>query len=500
MRRLLLLLPLMLVGCDGDVAGPPTTSIEISKRSGALSVDGISTGATQLSGMSVTGMPSYTTFAYVESVGDSFMLVPATGLSAVPNVLVDAPDGRQWTRQGIPNQIFLAAPFFAIDPVNGDDENACWGASMAAADAVPCKTLAEVNRRLIGSDISTTVVFHLLADVPPTDSTVMTNVKSEHGTGYPLFVGKKTQVGGDYTVSAYATHDPASNTGFLLSATGLGASGNVGHIISNATEDKWAFIQSAPTADQVRLTQPNTWDAIAFSGAFTASFTVGETVRVWTLPVLQQFPWTSDVQYPSVDQVEIRGVFTTPADPTQAIFGSASPIISHSIINGVLWQGSSQAGLYGVLFSGSYSNLASAQSLFINASGILGIRVVLSSGVPLFQDGFDIEDGNLLLDSNTRAFVYDPTAYISIFDCVRDSAIVADTGSSFSVYDSNTPIYGTGNTGFIYTASAGSQSALGKTGATVVTSAAHPIWLAGTSYDFAQIPITNTTEFATIRD
>jgi len=500
MKRVLLLFPLMFFGCDGDLAGRPKSSIAVSNRSGALSVDGISTGATQLSGMSVMGLPSYTTFAYVESVGDSFMLVPATGLSEIPNVLVDAPDGRQWTRQGIPNQIFLAAPFFAIDPVGGNDENACWGASLAAADAVPCKTLAEVNRRLIGSDISTTVVFHLLADVPPTDSTVMTNVKSEHGTGYPIFVGKKTQVGGDYSVSAYATHVPASNTGFLLSAPGIGASGNVGHLISNAAEDKWAFIQSAPTSDQVRLTQPNTWNAVAFFGGFTANFTVGETVRVWTLPVLQQFPWTANVQYPAIDQVEVRGVFSTPSDPTQAIFGSSSPLISHTIINGVLWQGSSQGGLYAVLFTGNYSNLASAQSLFINASGVQGASLLLSSGVPLFQYGFDIEGGELILTSSTNALVNDSTAYFSIFNCLGGSAISAETGSSFSVYNPNTPIYGTGNTGFIYKASAGSESALSKTASTVVTSAAHSISLAGTSYDFSQIPITNSAGFASIRD
>jgi hypothetical protein len=479
-------------------AGPP---VGASGTTFTVKVDGVATGTTRLSTMSVVGLPSWRTRAWVPTVGQWFELVPATGTAAIPDVLVNAPDGRQWTRSTVPNRTFLAAAFWGIDPVSGSDENQCWGATQAAADAVPCKTLAEVNRRLIGAEVTQTVVFHLLSDTASTDSTVMTNVGSHSGSGFPIFLGKKTQLGSNYTVTAYATANPAANTGFLLSAVGIGAAGNLGHLISNLAESKWAFIQDNPTGNQVRLSNPNNFDQLTFGGGFAGvTFTVGETVRVWTLPALQQWPWTSQVLFGGADQIHLLGAAIGSFDVS--LLGSSSPQIAHTILDGIGFQGAANATFSGDLFALHASALSGGFSNAFQGCAIRGVTVQFtSSPVILLSANFDIQHGQLQGSDHSVILENGPSASLSIFGATTIGGAVFCTGQgSFSVYSSSSTTYGSGNTVEIYNAGPGSVGAISRTASTVTTTAANPIVLAGTGYGYAAIPISDTVHFASVQD
>jgi hypothetical protein len=462
----------------------------------AAALAALGTVATNAAALAATSETGFTegNIAYVQTFGRFFSWHPGQSLTPVAGSVINGPTG-QWTDMGVPNAKYLAASFWAIDPANGNDENQGWGATQVAADAVPLKTLAELNRRMIGSNISGTVVFHLLGDVPTSDSIVLSNVKSFHGFGQPIFVGKKTQIGSDYTVSAYATAVPAANTGYLLTATGIGAAGNLGKLVTNAAENKWAFIQASVTADQVRLTNPNNYDAIAFSGGYSTVFTVSETVRVWNLPILQQFPFAHDCSFPYVEACHILGSSSSGLfDNTQ--FGTIAPFISHSLIDGVVFQGGIQGGFNGCLFALNGSNLSNGTSMYLYGCGVRGVNLLYTGGTPLWSANLDLENAQISLSDSCQAFFNDPSCSLSIFDVpntiANGAAVFANARSSLTVFTSSSRIWGSGNSAFIYKAGRGACGAISASVSTVVTSAAHPISLAGTQYDFVGIPIADT--------
>lgn len=426
--------------------------------------------------------------------GDYFRAVQGNTMTPQIGVVYNSSDGRyQWVRMGMQNPVFQAAPYWAIDPISGSDENQGWGASQAAAEAVALKTLAELNRRLVGVDVSSTVRISLLGSVGTSDATVLTNMRSTNGLGRPVIVGTKTQVGGDYTVSAYATAVPASNTGYLLSATGLGAAGNVGKLVTNAAGTKWAFVQASMGANQVRLTQPNAFDVLALAGSFSASFTAGETIRVWSLPVLQKWPFPMDVLFPAVDTCEIRGAFSA-ANASPAMLGDGYPVIGHSILNGVQFNGSNTPSIIGCQFSTTGSTVSGAHSVQLFACGLRGTgnMLLFTSSTILFSQNNDIEGCTLSLSDHSRAFANDPSTNISIFNVLTgglDAAIFANAHGEFSAYGANTALYGSGNTAFIFKCGPGSSSAFSKAVCTATTSKTKPLSIAGTTYDYASIPI-----------
>jgi len=438
----------------------------------------------------------------VLSVGDFYRYTPSTtipqtdGINAVLNT---GGGGGQWVRMNIPNLIFQQATYWAIDPSNStgvaSDENDGWGTSQAAADAVPLLTRAELNRRLVGVDAPTTRIFHLLSsETTLSGSDVLTNLKSGHGQGFPIFIGKKTQVGSDYTVTAYAAAVPASNTGFLLSATGLGAGGNVGKLVTNAAETKWAFIKSSLGANQVRIQQPDAWDTISQSGSFSAPFSVGETVRVWNLPVLRNFPFSHQVMSAAIETCEIQGRNSNVGDLGIAEFGN-DLFVAHSIINGVTIakNGGFGGAIIGSLFSKNFSSFSGDGQTTLVGVGVLGLSVVFTGGTILAtQAPLDLENSSLQFQHDAYISV-DGSGAVSAFNvpntvsgghmisCSRCARFIATVGA--------TPFYGSGNSAKILQGSLGTVSQLPPATTTVATSDASPITLAGATYTVSQIPI-----------
>lgn len=398
---------------------------------------------------------------------------------------------------------YLSAPFWSIDSVNGSDSAAGYGSTLSEARSRPIKTLRELDRRMLGSDISSVVVFSIENDIPPSDSTVLKNLRSFHGTGLPIFIGKKRQIGNDYTVTAYAGAVPAANTGYLLSAVGLGAAGNLGKLVSNASETCWAFIQDNPGADQVRLTNVNDFNQVTFTGGFSASFSVGDTVRVWNLPVLQQYPFGTEVQFPAIDTCHIKGGFSTGLSDTTNL-GASSPLIAHSIIDGVSFQGGVQGVISGCLFSLTASSVSAASSTTYIGCGVRGTNLLMTGGVPLLSANTDFQNARLSLSDHCLAFFNDPTASLSAFSVPaaipNGSIVFCNAGASLNVFNSSSQYYGSGNTAKIYVAGKGSSGAIAKSTTTVVTTDPSPITLAGAGHVVADIPISDAITGSFIND
>lgn len=252
---------------------------------------------------------------YVETVGDFFRFKAGSTVALQSNVVVASSDGLgQWTRMGIPNQTFQAALFWAVDPSNASsiasDENTGWSnVSLADARLRPLLTFGELNRRLIAYGATTgTVVVQIAVMSSDADIPLLSNLNGRSGTNRFVLVGDMTQFGGDYTTTAYADAVPAANTGYLLSAVGIGGGGNLGKLVTNAAQTKFAFILQAISANQALITQPHSFDPVTRAGATTGvAFTVGETLRVWSLPSLSQYPFPGgrSAQIPSIWKCQV---------------------------------------------------------------------------------------------------------------------------------------------------------------------------------------------------
>lgn len=398
-----------------------------------------------------------------------------------------------WSRIGIPNRDFLAANFWAVGSA-GDDEAVGWGTTQVAADAVPLRTEAELNRRLVGARYgdpghATFPIFHILDSV--TDHTVLTNVQTTNGNAFPVMLGKLPTPTFSGIVTAYAAAVPAANTGFLLSATGLGAGGNLGLMVQNAAGTKTAFIVANPTGNQVRVTEPRSSDPVAGTQGVRVAFTVGETINVYTLLTIPQYPFGSNGLFFGVGNLEMQGHIVTGVFD-QATLGSSSPFIMNCKFNGIVLQGGSEGVIGNVLFA-NHESILRHGSWELHGGGIYNAQLDLFGGIYETWESATVQNGliaatlraEMSLDNDTGLFD-NPSAPLHCFS-------VASLRASGTVF-------GTGNTGLILNAVSGSSCSLPKATCTVVTSAVHPISLAGVSYDYADIPISDLLTQSTVND
>jgi len=136
---------------------------------GVATLDGIATGAAQLSALASANFTSGA-LAYVITVGDAFRLQQSA--LTVDNINVVAAAGKagyQWVRLLQPSPSNALVVRWSVDPVNGNDENAGTGASDAASDLVALKTLQEVKRRLWGLETKQAVTVRLLNSMVASD-------------------------------------------------------------------------------------------------------------------------------------------------------------------------------------------------------------------------------------------------------------------------------------------------------------------------------------------
>jgi len=178
------------------------------------------------------------------SVHRYYKLTFGEGLVADGIAVVNAKNfvttGGQWQSLDTVDQGFLQKLFWSVDPVDGDDENTGWGDTEVEADGHALKTLAELNRRLKGANYETAPLVHVMNDVPLSDATVLTNVRTKNGAGFPTLIGTRTTLFSG-TITGYATKNPAGNAGFEVAIAGIPVSWTASGLIGAMIQKKRWF-------------------------------------------------------------------------------------------------------------------------------------------------------------------------------------------------------------------------------------------------------------------
>lgn len=487
--------------CDGGGSGGQDVPV--------LTFDSINVVGDKLAAYITTGKKKGTlayvgndSFAGQFSVKAYFVLVYGENLTADGLTVVNSPtfgtDGAQWLRQDTANEQAWAARFWAIDETNGNDENTGWGANQAAADLVPLKTMAELNRRLYGQIIGdgVTVVFHQLTNI--TAPQILTNVQLK-GSGYALWLGSKTLLFSG-AVTTYAAANPAANTASQLNIASIPVSWTASGILRKLIESGDGLRCAWATADlggqTARITIPCNSSAVSKTVASTASvFTPGETVNIVSLTTMPIWPFNSDNVLNCGSQY---CDFTINASGTSRNdLGDSTPIIARCSFQTTVWKGRLSnfdgvritgclfdqigfgtifAGRYTVGFCGAVGRSGAAIVLTIQAS-IFG----LNAGGILFENCGIALSGNSICtasSSHTAFFNYAGTMIGLDSDCVWR-------------YNNVSFLYGSGNSGFLVVLNKNSIKMLVPPLAniTAATSTAAEMNVGGVSYNRASIPI-----------
>ncbi len=453
------------------------------------------------------------TFSGQSSVHAYFILVYGENLTAdgltVVNSSTFGTDGAQWLRQDTTNPQALQARFWAIDETSGNDENTGWGVNQAAADLVPVKTMAELNRRLYGQIIgnAVTVVFHQLTDISIAPQ-VLSNVRVI-GSGYALWLGSKKTLLFSSAVTTYTAPNPSGNTAASLNIAGIPvswtASGILRKLIESNDGARVAFAVADLTGKTARITTPCNSSAVTKTVASAASvFTAAETVNIYDVTVLPCWPFRPDtinvgVQYTDFTLMDANG------DPNDT--GSSTPIIARCI-NRTQWKGSLQT-INGVRWSGclydfNANGVVMGGKLFPGFIGVAGIAAGGGTRQLILDFAyFGVNAGGVLFENaglsiNQDSIVICSTSPIGFFDYANDLIAMAVRGALRM--NAVSFLYGSGNAGAILTMTKEAKDALVPplTNMPIVTSTVTQVVVAGISYSLVDIPIVDQPTLSSI--
>jgi len=431
----------------------------------------------------------------VLTVGDFYRYVPGSTMTADGITVVNntGGGGGQWARMGVANEAFMQARFWAVDPVGGSDEAVGWGANQTAAEAAPLKTFAELNRRLVMSSgpLMTNLRISVLNDVPLTDNTVLSNLRMT-GTFFTFVnvVGKRTQVGPDYVVTAYSTENPAANTGFLVTATGLDAS-KVDLIVQNAAGTKTAIVQSCPSTNTLRLTMPTDFNVETGNADFApADFTIGETIRFFQVPRLPKVPIGAGVVSGQVAQVRLGYGSAAQGDVSE--IGDVAMYFGAVVFEGGIISGGTSGGFVSCGFRPGSDSLPVSLTNNISfniGNGVRGDGLLLLKRSDFESNHMDIEAGQILveescLDSagNSPISVFNCTNALGAIYCYLDGVLSMESSPDLG-------LYGSGNTCAIVSTDRGGKTLLpAKANIYVTTSAPAPFLADGQGVQVADLP------------
>lgn len=489
--------------CDGGGSGGLDVPV--------LTFDSINVVGDKLAAYITTGKKKGTmayvgndSFAGQFSVQDYFTLVYGENLTADGLTVVNSPtfgtDGAQWKRMNTVNEGWLQKAHWVVDAVNGNDENTGCGATELAAAGAPLKTLAELNRRLMGaspgvSGQAASPVYHIYSDIPTTDNVLLDNVRTQNFGSFPMVQGKRVAIGADIVVTAYTAAVPAANTGFILAGVGLGTK-PVGSMILNAADTKCAFITKIIDANTVQVSEPSNANAVTFSIPGTpVAFTVGETVTAYTLPIIRQYLFSDQNSF--IRTTEVKMLVSNDI----AHWGDSSPLITRCQFDGFFSSGGSNGQISACCFLGHGSEILHSSSMSLTSCAVLH-QVLFLNGVSLLSQTNTLQGANGQFGVSDAGVVIfnDPTSKIGMFDCAQIS-IDVNGGSTFRCYDSgaNSKIYGSGNTNLLFRAKQGGWHALPPS-MTVTTTSVAQLSLAGISYLVTDIPINDTANMTGISD
>ncbi len=490
--RRLALLALLSFACDGSpafAAPPPAGSVQTSK---VITCDGVEIGTTNLTTVTVTGFPSYATKAWVVSVGDWFVLGPTTA-AAQPEVVVPASDGRQWIRQFIPNPKWQTQVTWSIDESNvsglASDENTC------ADDTHPCLTIDEFARRLgSGSGITATLTVRWMSDT--THSAVnLWNLASGNfvvGTSAPflIFQGVPTVIKSGTltgaTTAPWSVSDSTLPTSWASSGCLSTSSGT--RLIRNVAQTKHAAMAYETVVKTANTSPHNGFTATyPVSGTPVATFVTGDSYEVIALPKFPRISFAGAAVGFNGANCYYLDMAGTGAGITRVInCGFRGFALSSNGINAgaVMFLGS--LFLAGGGISGGVSNTLN-RCITLGIFQGTGWSGDLNGAVNVVAKGGMLQASHSTLARLGTVYAFDTTG----------PAIQVDNNSNVTI----DAVHGSGNTGLIINIPAAGCSVNSATTTPLTvfdatTSAAHPISVTGTQYDYSAIPITVPTKNA----
>lgn len=230
-------------------------------------------------------------------------------------------------------------------------------------------SMREVNRRRAGDTqgIGTAIVIQLPNMTAPARSELLactlSNWWATDGNGDVTMLGLTAAPAYSGVISAYATR--AGNTGYLLSATGLGtalAGIDLPVLITRVDLGKSALVVEVLGANQVRIGQPRAGaDALGFTVGTATNFVVGETVILpaaassTLLPALPIWPFIpGQIPFTSAGFIDFSGF---DAESNTMAFGSDSPFLINCLINGLEIKGGNISANLAVVGMRGFVNL-----------------------------------------------------------------------------------------------------------------------------------------------
>lgn len=455
--------------------------------------------------------------AYVETYGDYFRFRPGGSLTPTDGVVVNTADGLgQLERMSVPNRVFHKATYWTIDPVSGSDENKGWGATQADADLAPIKTLAELDRRLVGHPgFSGKVWFKIKGDIPASDSRMMQNIASAAGSplGKPIFFGDLGTPLTTGTMTSYTAAVPGSNTGYTMALTS--AASYIGKIVIDQ-DGSFAYVLAAASANVAIISPPQVESHGSIINAVSAEpgdFTNGKTFGVYSLYKLPSHPFRSDVMYGYVIRLNIGdGVVNSFDNPN---LGSSATRFNSCIVSCGSAGGNGTSGSWtggftiwtGCLFYAPVAGVGVGAGFVghhgnFHANTALNVRLFFMNGTAArFQERLYLYNGYISLDETSSVGGITgstPRLEIGIF---ATTATVFSGGSVRLPSDGGLVYGGVGstNTGTLFSIPQGARWSLPKAGCTATTSGT-VLSVGGTSKAFSDIPFVNTTNNASISD
>jgi hypothetical protein len=492
--------PLVSVGSGGSSGGG-------GGGQGVLSVDSVNVIGVKLTQV-VENALLQGTIAYVgnnnallASVGAPYELKFGQNLTPVDLVVVNAfnfaTTGGQWVRMNIQNPQWLAAPFWDIDPVNGIDEATGWGVTQAAARLAPLKSQAELNRRLVGAfNIAPTI--EIEGNIPNSDDGGLPNLQTKTRDALPLIFGRIDPVGGTVNppifsgvITGYVTAVPATNTPFQMTIAGLPvswtASGLLGLMIQKDNGTKTSWVLADLGAKTARISEPRSSTGTGSAGAAT-NFVVGETVNVYSLFTIPNWPYGGQVLFPKAGNLEIQGKRAN-GSSAQTVLGGSGPLISNCKLNNVIWQGGSQA-TFGNVYCPGPNSISGMSQLALQGLVTQGILQLSDCSVQSTDGTTSVDGAAARINLSTRTLMVVKTpALVSIFGSADVAIDCSGQGAFWSV---GATVYGAGNSNFIMTVDQGSRCAFPA--GTAATSLAHPFSMGTAFFDYADLPVANLTE------
>jgi len=453
---------------------------------------------------------------YVDTYGDYFRFRHGGTLTPVDGVVFATNDGLgQLERMGVPNRVFHAAQFWAIDPVGGSDENKGWGATQAAAEAVPLKTMAELDRRLASHPgYTTTPLFSIMCDIPLSDARVMANVRTAPtSSAFPMFAGKIGAPLATGTMAGYTAKNVGAGTGqtYLMNLTS--AASYVGKMVIDS-DSTYAFVLGAASANVAQISTPMYEQhgpvVPSANPAEPGDFVNGKSFGVYDLYRLPAYPFLPDIQYGAVAQLKIgQAVVSSFSNPN--LGGSASYVMKCIVETGLqAGNGTSGSWTGGFTFWGGdlfYGTASTSAITFLHHSGNFHCPAFMRCRVNFMNgSGARFQEEAMLYGAEARVFLDETSSLSGVPNTTPrlQVGVFSTTNPAFSGGRVRLPsdggtVYGASNTSNIFSVPQGSSYSVPKAGCTAATSG-NVLSVGGTAKAFSDVPFINTTNNATITD